>query len=63
MLTIFLKSLINNSGIAKTPLDVILHFSKNIEESVFQVKYSKVIGSLMYLMSCTRADIAYTVKN
>ena len=27
-----------------------------------QVEYSKVIESLMYLMSCTRPNIAYTVS-
>ena len=27
-----------------------------------QVEYSKVIGSIMYLMSCKRLDIAYTVN-
>ena len=49
-------------GIAKTPVDVTLHFSKNKAESVSQVEYSKVIGSLMYLMSCTKPNIAYAVN-
>ena len=52
----------DNSGIAKTPVDVTLHLSKNKGESVSQVEYSRVIGSLMYLMSCTRPDIAYAVN-
>ena len=52
----------DNFGIAKTPVDVTLHLSKNKGESVSQVKYSRVIDNLMYLMSCTRPDIAYTVN-
>ena len=52
----------DNSGIARTPIDVTLHFSKSKAESVSQVKYSKVIGNLMYLKSCTRPDIVYTVN-
>ena len=52
----------DDSGIARTPVDVTLHFSKNKGESVSQVEYSKVIGSLMYLMSCTGSDIAYVVS-
>ena len=52
----------DDSGVTRTPLDVNLHMSKNKGESVFQLEYSRVIESLMYLMSCTRLDIAYTVS-
>ena len=52
----------DNSGIARTPVDVTLNLSKNKRESVSQVEYSRVIGSLMYLMSCIRLDITYLVS-
>ena len=52
----------DNSGIVKTQIDLTLRLSKNKGESVSQVAYSRVIGSLMYLMSCTRPDIAYAVS-
>ena len=52
----------DDSRAARTPLDVNLHMSKNKGESVSQLEYSRMIGSLMYLMSCTRLDIAYTVS-
>ena len=52
----------DNFGIARVFVDVTLHFSKNKVESVFQVEYSRVIDSLMYLMSCTRPDITYVVN-
>ena len=52
----------DNSGIIKTPVDVTLHSSKNKTEHVYQVEYSRVIVNLMYLMSCTRPDIAYAVN-
>ena len=52
----------NDSGYARTPFDNNFHLSKNKGESISQVEYSRVIGSLMYLMSCTRPDIAYTVS-
>ena len=53
----------DNSSIARTPVDVTLHLSKNKGESVSQVEYSKVIGiELMYLMSCIKPNIAYAVN-
>ena len=52
----------DDSGIARTLVDVTLHVSKNKGESVSQEEHSRVIGSLMYLMSCTRPDIAYVVS-
>ena len=51
----------DNSRIARTPVDVTLHLSTNKEESVSQVEYFKVIGNLMYLLSCAIPYIAYSV--
>ena len=36
--------------------------SKNKGESVSQVEYSRVTDSIIFLMSCTRPDIAYAVN-
>ena len=52
----------DNSGVAKTPLDNSFHLSKNREKNISQVEYSRVIESLIYLMSCTKINIAYTVS-
>ena len=52
----------DNSGIARSPVDVTLHLSKHKGESISQVEYSRVIGNLMYIMSFTRLDIAYSVS-
>ena len=41
----------DNFGIARASVDVTLHLTKNNGKSVSQVEYSRVIGSLMYLMS------------
>ncbi|CAM8968681.1 unnamed protein product [Rhodiola kirilowii] len=49
-------------GVCRTPIKMNQHLSKNKGESISQVEYSKVIGSLIYLMNCTRPDIAYTVS-
>ncbi|KAL6348709.1 hypothetical protein AAG906_019444 [Vitis piasezkii] len=35
---------------------------KNREHSVAQIEHAHIIGSLMYLMNCTRLDIAYAVE-
>ncbi|KAK6149115.1 hypothetical protein DH2020_016640 [Rehmannia glutinosa] len=52
----------DDTSLARTPIDTSQHLSKNRGEAVSQLEYSRVIGSLMYLMSCTRPDIAYAVS-
>ncbi|KAH1039743.1 hypothetical protein J1N35_041486 [Gossypium stocksii] len=48
-------------GLARTPIDTSQHLSRNKGESVNEVEYARVIGSLMYLMSCTRSEIAFII--
>ena len=44
-----------------TPYDPSSQLKKNKEHSVAQIEFAQIIGSLMYLMNCTRPDIAYAV--
>ena len=48
--------------IPRTPIDGSLHSSKNNGDSTAQLEYSRIIGSLMYIISCTRPDIAYAIS-
>ncbi|KAL4018503.1 hypothetical protein IC575_022101 [Cucumis melo] len=48
--------------IAKTPIDASLHLGKNNGDNIAQLEYSRIIGSLMYIMSCTCPDIAFVVS-
>ena len=52
----------DESNIARTPVDINLHLSKNIGQNISQLEYSRIIGSLMYVMNCTRPDIAYSIS-
>ncbi|KAK9052683.1 hypothetical protein SSX86_029313 [Deinandra increscens subsp. villosa] len=52
----------NDTSIAQTPIDTSHHLTKNRGEGVAQLEYSRVIGSLMYLMTSTRPDLAYAVS-
>ena len=52
----------HDSDVARTPIDTSQHLSMNKGKSVSQAEYSRVIRSRMYLTSCTRLDIAYTVS-
>ncbi|KAJ9546855.1 hypothetical protein OSB04_019398 [Centaurea solstitialis] len=46
-----------------TPFDPSTNLKKNQGDSVAQLEYTQVLGSLMYIMNCTRPDIAYTISN
>ncbi|KAJ9556876.1 hypothetical protein OSB04_011490 [Centaurea solstitialis] len=50
-----------DTSIARTPTDTSQHLSK-IVEIMLHVEYSRIIGSLMYLMSCTRPNLAYAIN-
>ena len=49
-------------NLARTPVDISLYLSKNKGDAVSLLKYSQIIGSLMYLMNITRSDIAYAIS-
>lgn len=45
-----------------TPFDPKAQLKKNKGQSVSQLQYTQVLGSLMYIMNCTRPDLAYSVS-
>ncbi|PHU21497.1 hypothetical protein BC332_06604 [Capsicum chinense] len=49
-------------GIAKTPLDVCFALRKNEGESESQLEYARVLECLMYIMNCTRSDMACAIS-
>ncbi|GJU14182.1 retrovirus-related pol polyprotein from transposon TNT 1-94 [Tanacetum coccineum] len=42
-----------------TPFDPKVQLKKNKEQSVSQLQYTQVLGSLLYIMNCARPDLAY----
>ncbi|PHU21708.1 hypothetical protein BC332_06815 [Capsicum chinense] len=49
-------------GISKTPLDVNFALRKNEGESDSQLEYARVLECLIYIMNCTRPDIACVIS-
>ncbi|GJZ42179.1 zinc finger, CCHC-type containing protein, partial [Tanacetum coccineum] len=47
--------------LVSTPMDTSEKLMPNNGEAVSQLEYSRVIGCLMYAMTCTRPDIAFVV--
>ena len=52
----------DDNAIIRTSININYYLSKNTEEIIPQIKYARVIESLMYLMSCTRPNIAFSVS-
>ncbi|XP_070049629.1 secreted RxLR effector protein 161-like [Nicotiana tomentosiformis] len=48
--------------VAKTPIDVNVALTKNLGQSKSQLDYARVLGSLMYIMNCTRFYIVCAVS-
>ncbi|KAL1334219.1 hypothetical protein AAHE18_11G161500 [Arachis hypogaea] len=44
-----------------TPFDPSIKFVPNTGSSVSQIEYAKIIGCLIYALTCTRPDIVYVV--
>ena len=51
-----------DDSLVRTPIDVNLHLTKNKGQGISQLEYSRIIGSLMYIINCTRPNIAYAVS-
>ncbi|GAA0144133.1 hypothetical protein LIER_35876 [Lithospermum erythrorhizon] len=49
-------------ALARTPYNPSLHLTKDLDESISQNEYAKIIGNVMILMNCTRHDIAYAIS-
>ena len=52
----------NNNNTIKTLIDISVYLSKNRGKKINQLKYSSIIGSLMYVMNHTRLDVAYSIS-
>ncbi|GJV38490.1 zinc finger, CCHC-type containing protein [Tanacetum coccineum] len=52
---------IKHESNVSTPLDTCEKLMPNRGLAVFQLEYSRVIGCLMYAMTCTRPDIAFAM--
>ena len=43
------------------PFDPSVHLKMNLGPSVSALNYSRVIDNFMYIMNCTRPDVAYVI--
>ena len=51
-----------NDSPVRTPVDVNLHLTKNKGQGTSQLEYLRIIGRLVYIMNCTRSNIAYSIS-
>ncbi|GJW31829.1 zinc finger, CCHC-type containing protein [Tanacetum coccineum] len=50
-----------NCTLVSTPMDISEKLMPNNGQAVSQLEYSRIIGCLMYVMTCTRPDIAFAM--
>ena len=51
-----------NFNVVKTPIDLSCTFTKNKGQSDSPLEFARVLGSLMYIMNCTRPDITCAIS-
>ena len=51
-----------DDSLVRTPVDVNLHLTKSKGQRISQLEYLRIIGNFMYIMNCTRPDIAYSIS-
>ena len=51
-----------NDSPVRTLVDVNLHLTKNKGQGTSQLEYLRIIGRLVYIMNCTRSNIAYSIS-
>ena len=61
------KNILNRFGFSDskaspTPFDLSLKLHKNRGQGIDQLRYSQIIGSLMYLVGAIRPDISFVVS-
>jgi hypothetical protein len=52
----------DNAKVAPTPYDVSVKLRKNHGEGLDQLRFSQIIGSLLYLAGATRPNISFAVS-
>ena len=52
----------DSTNVARSHVDMILHLSKNLGNSISQLEYAHILGSLMYIMKCSRLDVVHSVS-
>jgi hypothetical protein len=52
----------SDSKASPTPFDPSLKLRKNRGQGIYQLRYSQIIGSLMYLVGAIRPDISFAVS-
>ena len=59
---VFDKFFKGENSIIQTSMDKSIYLSKNKSKGIDQLKYYRIIKSLMYVINCIRPDISYLIR-